>query len=113
MIIFMYRPSPQIPTPTLDAAHKCYGAAIFNIRMQKRQVEARLIDITWIFTQAIFMALNTVLWCISYPGIRQQHPVDEVLLHIEDALKAIDMCADRWPESDPRSSFTTILCWGA
>lgn len=97
MIVFMYRPSPQIPTPTLDAAHRCYGAAIFNIQMQKRQVEARLIDITWIFTQAIFMALNTVLWCISYPGIRQQHPVDEVLVHIKDALAAIDMCADRWP----------------
>lgn len=97
MIVFMYRPSPQIPTPTLEAAHRCYGAAIFNIQMQKRQVEARLIDITWIFTQAIFMALNTVLWCISYPGIRQQHPVDEVLVHIQDALTAIDMCADRWP----------------
>lgn len=97
MIIFMYRPSPQIPTPTLDAAQKCYAAAIFNIQMQKRQVEARLIDITWIFTQAIFMALNTVLWCISYPGIRQQHPLEEVQLHIQDALKAIDLCADRWP----------------
>ncbi|RVX70184.1 hypothetical protein B0A52_05517 [Exophiala mesophila] len=97
MIVFMYRPSPQIPTPSIDAAQKCYAAAVFNIQMQKRQVEARLIDITWIFTQAIFMALNTVLWSLSYPAIRQQHPLDEVHLHVEDALKAIDLCADRWP----------------
>jgi len=97
MIVFMYRPSPQIPSPSLDAAHKCYAAAIFNIQLQKRQVEAHLIDITWIFTQAIFMALNTVLWCLSYPGIRQQHPIEEVQLHIQDALKAIELCADRWP----------------
>ncbi|KIW18377.1 hypothetical protein PV08_02665 [Exophiala spinifera] len=97
MIVFMYRPSPQIPKPSLDAAQKCYGAAVFNIKLQKRQVEANLIDITWIFTQAIFMALNTVLWCLSYPAIRQQHPLDEVLLHIQDALKAIELCADRWP----------------
>jgi hypothetical protein len=93
----MYRPSPQIPSPSLDAAHKCYAAAIFNIQLQKRQVEANLIDITWIFTQAIFMALNTVLWCLSYPGIRQQHPIEEVQLHIQDALRAIELCADRWP----------------
>ncbi|KAK7903242.1 hypothetical protein LTR67_001259 [Exophiala xenobiotica] len=97
MIVFMYRPSPQIPSPSLDAAHKCYAAAIFNIQLQKRQVEANLIDITWIFTQAIFMALNTILWCLSYPGIRQQHPIEEVQLHIQDALKAIELCADRWP----------------
>lgn len=65
--------------------------------MQKRQAETNLIDITWIFTQAIFMALNTVLWCLSYPSIRQQHPLEEVQLHIQDALTAIELCADRWP----------------
>lgn len=97
MIVFLYRPSPQIPSPSLFAAQQSYSAAIFNIQLQKRQVEAHLIDITWIFTQAIFMALNTVLWCISYPGIRQQHPLEEVQIHIQDALKAIDLCADRWP----------------
>lgn len=97
MIVFMYRPSPQIPNPSFDAAQRCYSAAIFNIQLQKRQVEANLIDITWIFTQAIFMALNTVLWSLSYPGIRQQHPIEEVLLHIQDALTAIELCADRWP----------------
>ena len=97
MIVFMYRPSPQIPNPSLFAAQQSYSAAIFNIQMQKRQVEAQLIDITWIFTQAIFMALNTILWCCSYPGIRQEHSVEEVQLHIQDALKAIDLCADRWP----------------
>ncbi|KAI1616979.1 fungal-specific transcription factor domain-containing protein [Exophiala viscosa] len=97
MIVFMYRPSPQIPTPSLEAAQKCYSAAIFNIQMQKRQAEANLIDITWIFTQAIFMALNTVLWCLSYPSIRQQHTIEEAQMHIQDALTAIDLCADRWP----------------
>ncbi|KIX04962.1 uncharacterized protein Z518_05834 [Rhinocladiella mackenziei CBS 650.93] len=97
MIVFMYRPSPQIPNPSIYAAQQCYDAAVFNIKLQKLQVEAHLIDITWIFTQAIFMALNTVLWCLSYPTIRQQHPREEVQVHIQDALRAIELCADRWP----------------
>jgi hypothetical protein len=97
MIVFMYRPSPQIPQPSLFAAEQCYAAAVFNVKLQKRQVEAHLIDITWIFTQAIFMALNTILWSISYPAIRQQHPLEEVRSHIKDALQAIALCADRWP----------------
>jgi len=97
MIVMMYRPSPQITNPSSEAAEKCYRAAAFNIGLQKKQVENRLIDITWIFTQAIFMAVNTVLWSISYPQVRQRHPVGEVRQYIENGLQAIDMCADRWP----------------
>ena len=97
MIVFMYRPSPQIPQPSTDAAERCYEASIFNIALQKAQVEGNLIDITWIFTQAIFMALNTVLWSLSYQAIRESHPKEEVMRHVQDALTAIDLCADRWP----------------
>ncbi len=97
MLVFIFRPSPQIPSPSFDAALRCYDAAVFNIHLQKRQVEAKLIDITWIFAQAINMALNTVLWSISYPGLRQLHPLEEVSGHIQAALTAIELCADRWP----------------
>ena len=97
MIVFIFRPSPQIPSPSFDAALRCYDAAVFNIHLQKRQVEAKLIDITWIFAQAINMALNTVLWSISFPGVRQLHQLEEVNGHIQAALTAIELCADRWP----------------
>lgn len=97
MIIFMYRPSPQIPTPSFFAAQQCYDAAIYNIRLFKKQVEERLIDITWIFTQAFCMALNTVLWTLSMPGIRKMHPIEEVQNLVQDALIGIALCAERWP----------------
>lgn len=97
MVIMMYRPTPQIPTPSFYAVQQCYDAATFNIQLQKKQVEQNTIDITWIFTQAICMALNTVLWTLSFPSIRQQHPLDEVQLYIQDALAAIGLCAERWP----------------
>ena len=97
MVIFMYRPSPQIPSPSFDAALRCYDAGVYNIHLMKKQVEHKLIDITWIFTQALNMALNTTLWAISYPGVRQLHPVEEVTGHVQTALQGISMCADRWP----------------
>lgn len=97
MIVMMYRPTPQIPNPSPEAAEKCYQAATFNVHLQKAQVEHNLIDITWIFTQAIFMALNTILWSISYVEIRDRHPIEEVQQHVENVLEAIALCADRWP----------------
>ena len=60
-------------------------------------MEAKLVDVTWIFTQSLFMELNTILWSLSYPKIRQLHPAEEVRQHVNDALIAIGYAKDRWP----------------
>lgn len=97
IIVFMYRPSPQIPEPSVDAARKCYEASVFNVAMHREQIGTGSVDVTWIFTQALFMALNTILWSLSYPDIRKEHPVDEVRTHLDVALEAIVLTAERWP----------------
>ncbi|KAE8383587.1 fungal-specific transcription factor domain-containing protein [Aspergillus bertholletiae] len=97
MIVFMFRPSPQVPEPSVGAAQKCYEASVFNVAMQREQIATKSVDLTWIFTQSLFMALNTILWSLSYPEIRREHPVDEVKRHLDVALEAIVLAAERWP----------------
>ncbi|KAE8145459.1 fungal-specific transcription factor domain-containing protein [Aspergillus avenaceus] len=97
MIVFMFRPSPQVPEPSVNAAEKCYEASVFNVAMQREQIATKSVDLTWIFTQSLFMALNTILWSLSYPDIRKEHPIDEVKHHLEVALEAIVLAAQRWP----------------
>lgn len=97
MIVFMYRPSPQVPEPSVDAARRCYEASVFNVAMHREQIATRSVDLTWIFTQSLFMALNTILWSFSYPEIRREHPVDEARAHLDVALEAIILAAERWP----------------
>lgn len=43
------------------------------------------------------MALNTILWSLSYHVIRQKHPIDEVQTHLKAALEAINHTSERWP----------------
>jgi hypothetical protein len=93
----MYRPSPQVPEPSVDAAKTCYEAAIFNIAMHKEQMVTGSVDLTWVFVQALFMALNTVLWTLSYPEIRKEHTIEEVQGHLDMALEVIVFSAERWP----------------
>lgn len=93
----MYRPSPQVPEPSVDAAKTCYEAAIFNIAMHKEQMVTGSVDLTWVFVQSLFMALNTVLWTLSYPEIRKKHTIDEVQAHLDMALEVIVFSAERWP----------------
>jgi hypothetical protein len=97
ILVLMYRPSPQIPEPTVNAAKICYDAAVSNIAMHKEQMVTGSVDLTWVFVQALFMALNTVLWTLSYPEIRKEHTIEEVQGHLDMALEVIVYSAERWP----------------
>ena len=97
IIVMLYRPSPQIPEPSTRAAHLCYDASVYNIFSQRQQITTKVVDITWIFTQSLFMALNTLLWSLSYPSVRQEHPIEEVKRHLHVAMEAIELSAERWP----------------
>jgi hypothetical protein len=97
MICLIHRPTPQIPEPSVNAAKVCYDAAVFNIAMHKEQTITGSVDLTWIFTQSLFMVLNTVLWTLSYPEIRKDHPIEEVQGYLDMALEVIVYAAERWP----------------
>ncbi|KAF4556915.1 Fungal specific transcription factor domain-containing protein 60 [Elsinoe fawcettii] len=97
MIAFLYRPSPQIPKPSLTGAIKCFEAAKYNIYMTKKQIEIKNVDLTWIFTQAIFMAINTMLWSLSYEQVRKQNPRHEVQQILQTGMENILIAVDRWP----------------
>lgn len=97
MVVFLYRPSPQVPEPSIRAAEKCFEASRYNIYKQREQISTKSVDLTWIFTQSLFMALNTLLWALSYPEIRRQNPKSEVELHLHTAQEAIYWASERWP----------------
>ena len=97
MIIFLYRPSPQIPFPSLTAARTCFEACAFNVRMHRNQVATKSVDLSWIWTQSLFMVLNTMLWAISYPEIRKEHSKAVVENHIKQAQECILAACERWP----------------
>ena len=95
MLVFLFRPSPQVPKPTKHAAHMCYDASAYNIQMQWRQMKDPAIDITWIFLQSLFMAVNTLLWSISYSDVRAQHPREDVEKLLELGIDVMEKCTDQ------------------
>lgn len=108
MRIFMYRPSPQVPKPSPRAAMLCYESAAFMINLNSKQMETG-IDITWVFLLTVNMALNTLLWTVSYPSVRHAHPREEVEKLIAASLEVLDRCTDRWPGSASASQLYQIF----
>ncbi|KAM3071400.1 hypothetical protein ACMFMG_008995 [Clarireedia jacksonii] len=97
MIVFLFRPSPQVPQPSFRSALMCYDAATSNIASQHESVKASMVDITWPFLLSLFMTINTILWTISYPEVRSIHSKEEIEENIETALDTIAHCRERWP----------------
>jgi hypothetical protein len=97
MLVFLFRPSPQVPKPSVRSALVCYDASAHNIKVQAKQMETALVDITWVFVLALFMALNTILWTMSYPEVRSLHGKEEFEENIDIALDIITKCRERWP----------------
>lgn len=65
--------------------------------MTKQQIESKSVDLTWIFTQVIFMVVNVMLWSLSYSEVRQDHPREEVQHHLDVAMQSILLASERWP----------------
>ena len=97
MIVMLFRPSPQVPAPSSRAAKLCYEACEYNIHMQSSQIGDRSVELTWIFTQSIFMTINTILWCLSYAEIRRIRTKDEVKAHLDVAMQGVALASRRWP----------------
>jgi hypothetical protein len=97
MIVFLYRPSPQVPNPSVSAALKVFEACRYNIYLQREQITMGNVDLTWIFTQAIFMAINALLWSLSFAEVRRQNPKQDVQKHLQTAMEAIRLGSERWP----------------
>src|SRR4051812_12816486 len=99
MVIFLYRPSFQVPKPSSEAALKCYDGAEYIINLSSKQVETGAVDLTCVFVLTLYTSLNSLLWSVSYPEVRAKHDRTEVESLVETALGTItsSKCTDRWP----------------
>ena len=109
MVVFVFRPSPQVPEPSIYAVRRCFQASVENIYLQQEQVESNNVDVTWIFAQQLFMAINTVLWALSYSELRLEHSREKVSRDLEIALDTIYKASMKWPGVESALSLYTVL----
>ncbi|OAR00137.1 hypothetical protein LLEC1_07146, partial [Akanthomyces lecanii] len=107
--LFLYRPSPQVPKPSVGAAQICFDSAAFVLSLYKKQIDTSAADVTWMFLLNLSTALNTLLWSISYPDVRQAHGREEADKLINSGLDSLDSCSARWPGAAATAQLYTIL----
>jgi hypothetical protein len=100
ILIFMYRPSPQIPQPSLEATVICYNCAVQNVKLEKGMYESPNIDLTWVFLHQVYTVTLTIIWTIYNPEIRKAHPRKEVQSHISSQIQLLVSLAELWPGAE-------------
>jgi hypothetical protein len=109
MVVFMHRPSPQIPRPSPEASQRCYDSCAFLLELFNQQVQKSAVDVTWVLLLTIYMSLNTILWSISYKEVRDAHPREEIDALVNKALVMMDQCAERWPGVESVSQLYSVF----
>ncbi|GAB0132962.1 hypothetical protein EsDP_00001382 [Epichloe bromicola] len=95
--VVLYRPSPQVPQPSTNAASICFESSKYVINSMQRQMDGSFFSMTWILLIMLSSSLNVLLWSTSYAEVRQAHPRQEVEELLNKALSCLDRCAERWP----------------
>ncbi|RYP26451.1 hypothetical protein DL767_008013 [Monosporascus sp. MG133] len=103
MIVTLYRPSPQVPRPSAESATKCFDCSAHVINISRQQMVAAAGDITWVFLLTLYMAINALLWSVTYPEIRALHTREEVRGLVDVSLDILDQCSERWPGTSAAS----------
>ena len=65
--------------------------------MHRQQIATKSVDLTWIFTQSLFAALNIILWSIFYAQVQKEHSKEELQTLLRTSHEGIYLAAERWP----------------
>lgn len=100
LIMFLYRPSPQIPEPSVEATLICYNSAARNVALQKRMFDNRSVDVTFVFIYQISMTITTMIWCCCSEEIRKVHKKETIKAHLDTSISVLSGLAYKWPGTE-------------
>ncbi|KAB8263649.1 hypothetical protein BDV32DRAFT_161801 [Aspergillus pseudonomiae] len=96
-IMLLYRPSPQMPRPGLDAVQECFTSAMEIIAIYADLHRFSNMECSWLSAHSIFVASITVLYCVwTYPVVRGTTPMDVCLKRAELALQLLSFLGQTW-----------------
>ncbi|KAK7207840.1 fungal-specific transcription factor domain-containing protein [Myxozyma melibiosi] len=96
--ILLHRPSPAIPTPTLDSMKTCYVSSVSLINAYVALYSQNRVTYTWVALLGLFMASVTMLYTLcSSAEIRAMTNSETVEQNIRSSISLFEAMSDMWP----------------
>lgn len=109
-LLLLYRPSPIVPEPTLEALRISFEASCKVITCVKTLHRERKIDIMWKWVHHLFMAGLTVLYCLWHSTeLRELTEANISISMLQSCASSLSALSERWDgASGCRDAFETL-----
>ncbi|KAL4959365.1 transcription factor domain-containing protein [Aspergillus stella-maris] len=110
-IMLLYRPSPQLPSPRLNAIQACFNSAMNIVKIHADLHRFSNMECSWLTAHSIFVAAITVLYCLwIHPGVRGQASLPECLARVDTALQLLTFLSQWWSVAhDPCQKLARLI----
>ncbi|KAL4900394.1 hypothetical protein BDW74DRAFT_188244 [Aspergillus multicolor] len=96
-LMLLYRPSPQLPHPRLEAIQECFRSSMGIIQIYGELHRFSNMECSWLSAHSIFVAAITMLYCVwTYPAVQGSAPVAECLTRAEKAHELLSFLGQWW-----------------
>lgn len=100
VMMLLLRPSPAIPTPSLDSLKACYESAIASIRLYDQLYKRDLLVYSWDTVHSIFLSTITMLHCIwTVPEVSAVIKLDILIADLKAGSNVLSATGEHWSEA--------------
>ncbi|KFY14286.1 hypothetical protein V492_02725 [Pseudogymnoascus sp. VKM F-4246] len=100
IMMLLMRPSPAIPSPSVDSLRSCYESAIASIRVYDQLYKSDLLVYSWVTVHSLFLSTITMLHCIwTVPEVTAQIKLDVLMADLKAGSNVLSATGEHWLEA--------------
>lgn len=100
IMMLLLRPSPAIPSPSVDSLTSCYESAVASIRLYDQLYKNDLLVYSWVTIHSIFLSTITMLHCIwTVPEVSAQIKLDVLVADLKAGSNVLSATGEHWSEA--------------
>lgn len=94
----LLRPSPAIPSPSVESLKQCHHSAISCLRLFDTLYKRDLLVHNWITFHSLIMSIITMFYCIWNVGeIARNTELDVLISDVRISLSMLSAAGEHWP----------------
>lgn len=98
--MLLLRPSPAIPTPSIESVKSCYESSISSLRLYDQLYKADMLVYSWVTVHSIFLTTITMLHCIwTLPEASGVLKLDVLMADLKTSSNVLSATSEHWSEA--------------
>jgi hypothetical protein len=99
VMMLLLRPSPAIPSPSVDSLKLCYESAVASIGLYDQLYKRDLLVYSWVTVHSIFLSTITLHCIWTVPEVCAQIKLDMLMADLKEGSNVLSATGEHWSEA--------------